>query len=105
MKDSTQKIGNVWVVPTKELDVLPNKDFYSKTMSIYLSEDKQWWTADGSGGYHEGEKILFYSKVTETHSEARWEKVRIYIVTNLLPTLEPPPPYNDLDRFTDLEVT
>ena len=104
MEESKQKIGFVWVVPSEKLETLPHKDFYSSKMYLYLSKDKLWWTADGTGCFSKGEEMDFCSKITEVHKEGRWERVRSYIIKNLLPTLEPPPLYNDLDRFSNLEV-
>lgn len=96
IKTSSQPILKIWTVPS---DAVPNHS----NLYIGISKDKQWWFGipNTSSNYTPNQKVSMI-EIYKRHPELYWEPVRQHLINKLLPTLEPSPLYNELDRFTDL---
>lgn len=103
MTEENKQIFKVWEIHKDSVNNFwPSDSYY-----VYLSEDKQWWSA--STFLRDPSligKIIFMSPITEESQSQKWETVRKYLIHYLLPTLEIPETeeYKELDRFNNLET-
>ena len=102
MSDRTQKVLEIWEIPVGTLS------YFSTVVFLAISEDKQWWS--GNSGqllfWETGKTRTFGSTINKEHCCENWEQARQYIINVLMPSLETTiiySPYNDLDRFSNLE--
>ena len=96
-----QEILMSWAIPGHVLS------FSEPLVHIAISKDKQYWTAWAKQPVPEelkkGRTRGWSCPIHVEFEDDKWETVRLYIISHLLPTLINYPLYNDLDRFTDLE--
>lgn len=97
MNRSNKKIFKIWHIPKNSAKGIENR------FVVYISEDKKWWSGrnfdyDFNCGNEES-----MVPINIIQANKHWERVRQHLIKELLPALPPPPIYNDLDRFIDLE--
>ena len=101
MSGRTQKVLEIWEIPVGTLS------YFSTVVFLAISEDKQWWSGNpGQLHWETGKTRIFGSKINKEHNCENWEQARQHIINVLIPSLETTiiySPYNDLDRFTNLE--
>ena len=88
------------------------------TVIVQVSKNKKHWRATSNDvdpiqvnefeqDFLSQREIEWWVPIDETYPRHSWEKVRLHLIDTLLPELTPSlpslPPYNDLDRFIDLE--
>lgn len=103
-KSKQQVVSTRWQVAQGKIPGI-SIDIY-----ICISEDRQWW--DGVSALPANSpftlpgRLRGMSPLYEKHPSDYWDEARQYIIKELLPTLESEiaEKYNDLDRFTDLEI-